>query len=46
MTVSEIPPQIPYIYLLKLPCNPGVSVINKRTERLGIWKDFLLLFEV
>lgn len=44
MIVSEIPPQIPYVYLLKLSCVPGASAINKHTAMLGIWKDFMLMF--
>lgn len=44
MIVSEIPPQIPYVYLLKLSCVPGASAINMHTAMLGIWKDFMLMF--
>lgn len=40
MIVSEIPPQIPYVYLLKPSCIPGVLAINKHRAWLGIWKDF------
>lgn len=43
MIVSEILPQIRYIYLLKLSCVPGALARNKRKARLQIRKDFLLM---
>lgn len=43
MIVSEILPQICYIYLLKLSCVPGALARNKRKARLQTRKDFLLM---